>query len=519
MKQVLRTLLVTFLLSLFIAGLAQGVLRLASTEDWETLDPAFASGVDTGAMVAKLYDGLMRYDYDAVEVVPNLAEDFEVNEDSTEFTFTLKEGVTFHDGSPLTASDVKYSVERVLNPDTASPVSWVFGDTTLEGAQAFIDGEAEAVSGVEVVDERTVRFTLDQPYALFLNHLAMPAAHVVSEAVTSQLEGGADLSANPVGTGPFTLADRTRDSSLTLEAFENYHDGAPTLERVEYRIITDPLITWEEFLAGNLSVSGIPPALFSDIVNNPEYEDLIQTTDELAVYYWAMNQQFEPFKDPRVRRAMAMAIDRQAIIDGPYNGTDKLANGPIPPDLEGSNPDIEAIPYDPEGARQLLAEAGYEDGFDLTIWSTRTETTVAVSELIQFFLSEVGVNAEINQVDFGTLLDAAINGRAPAFYLSWFADYGDAYNFLFPLYVASGSERYGYTNEEVTSLLEQAATMPNLEDRVPLYQEAEKLVTDDVPVVYIRYPVSYFAVSENVSGLLNHPIFNADKFMQVSVSE
>ena len=268
-----------------------------------------------------------------------------------------------------------------------------------------------------------------------------------------------------------------------------------------------------------MSVSGIPPALFSDIVNNPEYEDLIQTTDELAVYYWAMNQQFEPFKDPRVRRAMAMAIDRQAIIDGPYNGTDKLANGPIPPDLEGSNPDIEAIPYDPEGARQLLAEAGYEDGFDLTIWSTRTETTVAVSELIQFFLSEVGVNAEINQVDFGTLLDAAINGRAPAFYLSWFADYGDAYNFLFPLYVASGSERYGYTNEEVTSLLEQAATMPNLEDRVPLYQEAEKLVTDDVPVVYIRYPVSYFAVSENVSGLLNHPIFNADKFMQVSVSE
>ena len=226
MKQVLRTLLVTFLLSLFIAGLAQGVLRLASTEDWETLDPAFASGVNTGAMVAKLYDGLMRYDYDAVEVVPNLAEDFEVNEDSTEFTFTLKEGVTFHDGSPLTANDVKYSVERVLNPDTASPVSWVFGDTTLEGAQAFIDGEAEAVSGVEVVDERTVRFTLDQPYALFLNHLAMPAAHVVlSEERVSlrgqtspQIRSAPALSRLP--TGPGTRASPLKRLKTTTTAHQ-----------------------------------------------------------------------------------------------------------------------------------------------------------------------------------------------------------------------------------------------------------------------------------------------------------
>ena len=212
---------------------------------------------------------------------------------------------------------------------------------------------------------------------------------------------------------------------------------------------------------------------------------------------------------------MTMAIDRQGIIDGVYNGTDILANGPIPPDLAGYT-EQEGIPYDPEGARQLLADAGYPDGFDLTLWSTRTETTVAVVELVQFFLNEVGVRTEINQVDFGTLIDAAIAGRAPAYYLSWFADYGDAYNFLHPLFVARAPE-FGYDNPEVADILAEAATKAELEARVPLYEEAEKLIVDDAPMVFIRYPVSYFATRKGVSGILNHPIFNADKFMQVEL--
>ena len=172
--------------------------------------------MQTGSIVAKLYDGLMRYDYDSTDVVPNLAENVEVNDDATVFTITLRDGVTFHDESPLTAEDVKYSFERVVAPDTASPVSWVFVDAGISGVEAFVNGEADGVSGIEVLDPKTVRITLDQPYAPFLFHLAMPAAHIVSQAATSALEPGEDLSANPVGTGPFTLADRVRDSSLTL---------------------------------------------------------------------------------------------------------------------------------------------------------------------------------------------------------------------------------------------------------------------------------------------------------------
>ena len=503
---------------LFASPALAQTLHLATNEDWETLDPAFASGVQTGAIVAKLYDGLMRYDYNSTEVVPNLAENVEVNDDATVFTITLRDGVTFHDGSPLTAEDVKYSFERVLNPDTASPVSWVFEDAGISGIEAFVSGEADGVSGIEVLDPQTVRITLDQPYAPFLFHLAMPASHIVSQAVTSALPAGSDLSSNPVGTGPFTLADRVRDSSLTLAAYPDYFAGAPAIDGVEYRIITDPLITWQEFLAGNLDVSGVPDALFDDITNDPQYEEMLETLPELAVYYFALNQQFEPFRDLRVRRAVAMAIDRQAIIDGVYNGKDLLANSPIPPGLAGYDAELQAYTYDPEMARQLLTEAGYPDGFDLTIWSTRTDTTVAVNEAIQFYLSEVGIRAELNQVDFGTLLDAAINGRAPAFYLSWFADYGDAYNFLHPLYVASGADRYGYSNPEVAEIVGEAATKGELSERVPLYQEAQRLVVEDVPVVYIRYPVSYYAVRPGVTGILNHPIFNADKFMEVTIS-
>ena len=515
-----RTFLLLILGMFLLAAPASAqTLNLATNEDWETLDPAFASGVQTGAIVAKLYDGLMRYNYDSTDVTPNLAENVEVNDDSTVFTFTLRDDVTFHDGTPLTAEDVKYSFERVVDPDTASSVSWVFEDAGISGVEAFVNGEADEVSGVEVVDPQTVRITLEQPYAPFLFHLAMPAAHIVSEEVASALEAGEDLSSNPVGTGPFTLADRVRDSSLTLAAFEDYFAGAPAVDEVEYRIITDPLITWQEFSAGNLDVAAVPDALFDDITNDPQYEEMLITLPELAVYYFALNQSFEPFQDLRVRQAVAMAIDRQAIIDGIFNGKNLLANSPIPPGLAGYDPELQAYSYDPEMARQLLDEAGYGDGFDLTIWSTRTPTTIAVNEAIQFYLSEIGIRAELNQVDFGTLIDAAINGRAPAFYLSWFADYGDAYNFLHPLYVASGAERYGYSNPAVGEIVAEAATMSALEDRVPLYQEAQGLVVEDIPVVYIHYPVTYYAVRPEVTGILNHPIFNAEKFMQVEVSE
>lgn len=505
-----------FIALLMAAAAFAQTLNLATSEDWENLDPAFAGGVQTGAMVAKLFDGLMRYDYETTDVVPNLAASVDINEDATVFTFHLHEGVPFHDGSILSASDVKYSFERVVDPATAGPLAWVFTDAGITGSEAFAAGEAEEITGIEVVDDLTVRITLDAPYAMLLYHLAMPAAHVVPEAVASSL--GADFSNNPVGTGPFMLGDRVRDSSLDLVAFDGYFAGRAHIDGVHYRIITDSLIRWEEFLAGNLDSVGIPDAIFTDVVNNPAYEDMIVSQAELATFYWAMNQHYDVFQDVRVRRALAMAIDREAILAGPYNGKDVLANGPIPPGLAGFM-ERDGIPYDPEGARDLLAQAGYPDGFEFEMWSTRAETTVAVTELIQFFLSEIGVRTTINQVDFGVLIDAAINGRAPAFILSWYADYADAYNFLHPLYVASGAARYNYSNPAVTDLVNQAATLGSLEDRIPLYQQAEALIVEDVPVMYFRHPVSYSAISTDVTGLLTHPIFNADKFLLVEKAD
>ena len=489
------------------------------TKIGKTLDPAFASGVQTGAIVAKLYDGLMRYDYESTEVVPNLAENVEVNDDATVFTITLRDGVTFHDGSPLTAEDVKYSFERVLNPDTASPVSWVFEDAGISGIEAFVNGEADGVSGIEVLDPQTVRITLEQPYAPFLFHLAMPAAHIVSEAITSTLAEGSDLSSNPVGTGPFTLADRVRDSSLTLSAYEDYFAGAPAVDEVEYRIITDPLITWQEFSAGNLDVAAVPDALFGDITTDPQFEDMLQTLPELAVYYFALNQSFEPFQDLRVRRAVAMAIDRQAIIDGIFNGKDLLANSPIPPGLAGYDAELQAYSYDPEMARQLLDEAGYGDGFDLTIWSTRTPTTIACERGHPILLER---NRHPRRTQPGRLRHAARRGPStgapPPFTSPGSPTTATRTTSSTRLYVASGADRYGYSNPEVAEIVGEAATKGELSERVPLYQEAQRLVVEDVPVVYIRYPVSYYAVRPGVTGILNHPIFNADKFMEVTIS-
>lgn len=487
-------------------------LNLATVEDWENLDPAFANGIQTGAMVAKLFDGLMRYDFESSDVVPNLAREVVVNDDATVFTFHLHEGVQFHDGSILTASDVKFSFERVVSPETAGPLGWVFTNAGVTGAAEFAAGEADEISGIRVIDDLTVEISLDRPFAMFLYHLAMPAAHVVPAAVASEL--GAGFSNNPVGTGPFLLGDRMRDSHLNLVRFDDYFAGPAQIEGVHYRIITDSLIRWQEFLAGNIDSIGVPDAIFAEVMGDPELAALVHTNASLSTFYWAMNQHMEIFQDIRVRQALAMAIDRQAIIDGPYNGKDVLANGPIPPGLSGYQ-ERDGIEYDPEAARALLAEAGYPNGFELELWSTRAEVTVAVTELIAFFLSEIGVTTTINQVDFGVLIDAAINGRAPAFVLSWGADYADAYNFLQPLFVDLGPIRFNYSNDEVTALLAEAATLGDIEDRIPLYQQAEDLVVADVPVMFFRHPIAYTAIRPEVSGLLVHPIFNADKFLLV----
>lgn len=511
-----RVLLAAVVLALFVPMAFAQTLKLATGEDWENLDPAYAGAVQTGAIVSKLYDGLMRYSYESTDVVPNLAERFEANDEATEFTFYLRKDVKFHDGTPLTASDVKYSFERVLNPDTGSSLGWVFADALITGAREFAAGEADEVSGIEVIDDHTIKISLDGPYSLLLHHLSMPAAHVVPEHIASEL--GEDFSSNPVGTGPFIFESRVRDSNLVLKANKDYFAGAPKIDGVEYRIITESLIRWEEFMAGNLHSSGIPDAIFPQVMADESMADQIVSRAELATFYWAMNQRFEPFQDIRVRRAMAMAIDREAILAGPYNGKDVLANGPIPPGLAGYV-GHDSIEYDPEGAKALLAEAGYGDGFEVEIWSTTAETTVAANELIQFFLGEVGVDVTINQVDFGTMIDAAINGRASALLLSWYADYADAYNFLHPLYVASGAQRYAYSNDEVTALVEKAAATADFDERMPMYQEIEKLIVEDIPVVYLRHPVVYSAEAKNVSGLLNHPIFNADKFVLVEIDE
>src|SRR5690625_1498938 len=211
----MKRLAVAALALLFTASVAQAqTLNLATGEDWENLDPAFAGGVQTGTMVAKLYDGLMRYDFESSEVIPNLAREVVVNDDATVCTFRLQEGVPFHDGSILTAQDVKYSFERLVDRASGGPLGWRPVAALIAGASHFAPGGPDAISGISVLDALTVQIPLEEPYAMLLYPLAMPAAHIVPPAVAAEL--GADSSNNPVGTGPSMLGDRVRDSSLDL---------------------------------------------------------------------------------------------------------------------------------------------------------------------------------------------------------------------------------------------------------------------------------------------------------------
>ncbi|MEC9488121.1 MAG: ABC transporter substrate-binding protein [Halanaerobium sp.] len=385
-----------------------GTLNLSNNTDWDTIDPAYCSGFDAGAMAVKIFDGLVRFDYYSNDIVPCLATSWDTSEDGTVWTFYLRKGVKFHNGREVTAHDVKYSFDRLFDPETASPGTWAFD--MIAGAQDSLDGVTDELTGVKVIDDYTVQFTLSYPFGLFLKHLTLPYALVVPQEVVA--EYGDRFSEHAVGTGPWKLTKWEHNYELILDANEDYFDGRPYLDRIVYRVIPEPMTSFAEFEAGNLDFSSIPDAEWDRVMSDPEYEPYIHEMTELSTYYLALNCGIEPLDDPKVRRAVSMAIDRQTIIDTLRRGTDTLATGPLPPGIEGYVK-RDPIPYDPEGAKALLAEAGYPDGFDIEIWSTTSSVTVRMVGAIQAYLKQVGINAEIVKNEWGVFFSAAQKGEVP----------------------------------------------------------------------------------------------------------
>ncbi|KPJ58863.1 MAG: hypothetical protein AMS15_07515 [Planctomycetes bacterium DG_23] len=474
------------------------------------LDPALVKDVAGGELVAKMFNGLVRYSLDG-HIEGDLAESWEVSEDGTIYTFRLRSGVRFANGRVLTAEDVQYSFERVLRPQTAAPRTWVL-DKIL-GAKEMLAGEAQTLKGLEVLDEGTVRITLSEPFGPFLGLLIMPAAQIVPKEEVEKY--GRAFSQHPLGTGPFRLTQFIHDERLVFEANPFYFEGPPKVKSIVYKIIKEPLSKLTEFKQGLLDITDIPRAYFLKFRQDPEYKDLIASVVGLNTYYLGFNCSEAPFDDVKIRRAFSYAIDRKKIVETVLAGRTTAAKGPIPPGISGYDPELAGYDYDPAKAKRLLEEAGWPWERRVRIIHPSGEDIADIVEILKSYLQAVGIKAETLARERTTYKDMLRRGNFDLYYYSWWADYLDGENFLAPLFLTSeertGGNATAYSNPEVDALIRKAQREPDAARRVKLYQEIQRLVVADAPRIFLWHRNIFTIHQPWIKDYRLYPIYNGDK--------
>lgn len=479
------------------------------------LDPARAVTVTDGAACALVYSGLLRFDA-AGEVVCDLADTWSVSPDGLVYTFRLRPGVLFHDGSTLEASDVVFSLERILDPDVGSSRAWVLD--AIKGAKDFMAGRAGAVAGLATSGPLDLSITLEAPLAHFPALLAMPAAYVVCPEAVARW--GKDYGYHPVGTGPWQLESWREGVEMRFMAFSGYFGERPRLRALSYRFIPDAATRQAEFEAGNLEVLGLGEENYDYFASNPRFSGQIRRAPELAVVYMALNCAKPPFDNVLVRRAINHAINRQGILEAIRPGRYVLANGSIPPGLGGHEPIWEGYTYDPPLARSLLAQAGYPQGFSMDLVIRSGGMSVLSAEPIQAELAKVGIRVRIVQMETQAFFAATGDtGNPDACLLSWVADYADPENFLYPLFFSGNTPSAGnnarFTDPVADRLMEDIHRESDPERRAALCRAAEKSIFEQAPWVPLFFPVQLSVCQPEVRGLRVWPVYNGNKMTEV----
>ena len=487
-----------------VAQTPEDVLIVGQIAEPQALDPAAVTAVNDFRILMNMYDGLVRYKDGTLEVEPALATEWTISDDGKVYTFTLREGVTFHDGSAFDAEAVKFNFDRML--DEAHP----YHDTGPFPLSFFFS----SVESVDVIDAQTVAFNLNAPYAPFLSNLAYPTGLIVSPAAV--MEHGADFGRNPSGTGAFTFGEWRSNEAVVVQANPDYWDGAPELETVVFRPITDANTRTAEMLAGGIDLMvEVPPVALS------EFQGDTYTVHEQAgphVWFLILNAKEGPFADVRVRQAANYAINKEAIVNDVLEGTAEVAAGPTPPAFAWAyNPDLEPYPYDPEKARALLAEAGAE-GAELTFYVTEGGSgmldPVAMGTAIQADLEAVGLDVTIETYEWNTFLgnvNPGLEGKADMAEMAWMTNDPDTLPFL-ALRTEAWPDKGGfnsgyYSNPEVDALLDAARVQTDQDERARLYKEMQVIVQEDAPWVFVANWKQNAVTSDRVEGFSLQPSF------------
>ena len=420
----------------FAAPQQGGSITVSYKDDVTTLDPAVGYDYQNWPMEKMVFDALLDYTPGGTTLTPRLAAKMpEVSKDGKTYTFTLRKGVKFHNGRVMTAGDVKYSLERVLDPKTKSPGQSFY--TGIMGAQAFVDGKAKTVTGIAVLAPDKVKFTLDAPNAAFLNIMAMNFAFIVPKEAVAK--AGADFGHQPVGTGPFTLKSWVSGQQLEFTRNPNYFlKGMPYLDGVTVKVGLDPSVAYLSLQRGEIDLlgDGIPPAQFLQVTRDPKLKANVFSKTSVNTTYLSLNTGIKPLNDVRVRQAINMAIDKTKILRI-INGRGEVAKGMLPPLMPGYDKAEAGYAYDPAKAKALLSAAGLKGGFETTMYTTSTDPNPRIAQSIQQDLAQIGVKVQLKSLAQSSVIDAAGTPKTAAMVwsggLAWTQDYPDPSDFYWPI--------------------------------------------------------------------------------------
>lgn len=482
------------------------VFVFARGGDSVSLDPSGVTDSESENVSQSMLETLVTFAEGETTVAPMLAEEWMESDDGLTYTFNLREGVKFHDGTEFNAEAVVYNFERWKNADDAEKFP-MYG--TVFGG--FEGDETHILESIKALDEKTVEVKLNQVKPTFLKDLALTPFSISSPEAIEKF--GDDYGSNPVGTGPFVFKEWIRNDRVVMDKNEAYWlEGYPKLDQVIIRSIPDNSARLNALISGEVDmIDGVAPENIQQVEDDENLQ--VMSRPPLNLGYLGMTVTREPFDNKLVRQALNHAVDKEAMIEGLFAGQAEPAKNPIPPAVEGYNDDIEPYAYDPEKAKQLLAEAGYPNGFEMELWAMPVPRPYMpdankVAEFLQKSFAEIGVAAEIVTFEWATYLDKAKAGEADAFILGWTGTNGDADDFIYSLWHEDNIGSLNstqYANEELNQVLEEARTITDQEKRIELYKQAQEIMHEDPPIIPLVHPTPVLAAKANITGFDPHP--------------
>ena len=532
MRNAMRAMLAgAALLALAPAAAGAQTLVFCSEGSPEGFDPAlYTAGTTFDASARNVMNRLVEFEPGTTEIVPGLAESWEVSEDGTQYTFRLRPGVKFHTTDFFTptrdmnADDVIFSFERQLDPEHPYHQYVEGGSWEYFNSMSMPD----LVESIEKVDDMTVRFNLTRPEAPFIANMGMAFASILSKEYGDQLEAEGrmeQLNQQPVGTGPFKFVGYQPDAVIRYQAHEDYWEGRAPIDDLVFAITPDASVRYQKLQAGECHVMPYPNPADVEALKSADGIEVMEQ-EGLNVGYLAYNTQQPPFDNPRVRKALNMAINKDAIIEAVFQGSGTVAKNPIPPTMWSYNDDIVDDPYDPEAAQQILEEEGVTD-LSMKIWAMPVQRPYnpnarRMAELIQEDLRQIGVESEIVSYEWAEYLErSSAVDRDGAVLLGWTGDNGDPDNFLAVLLgcdAVGNANRAQWCHEPFNDLIMQAKVEPDQAERTRLYEEAQVVFKEQAPWATIAHSVVFKPVRQEVENFKIDP-FGGHIFYGVDIAE